>query len=648
MTGFSHQVKDTQGLLIPEEMSGSVEIPEREFEHWRALVEPLADPILIYDKRCRRVVGNRAAAELEVMHGAYFCDALTEENSREKVGFEALILRNVQRVLTSKERIEAECQLLGLDEKLHDFSVRFLPVGDEQGLREHVMVVGRDVSLLRETEAYFSSFAALGGGFFFTFHIGTDHGFSMPFAGEGIRDLLGLCPEEVAIDAEPFVHRIHPHDINTLFEIVFRSVRDLRPCEMQFRVRHPEKGIRWLKASVQPRRGQGLGSSWYGFMWDITDRKNLEDMHNRNSLTSLGVLAAGIAHEFNNKLTSIQGQIAWALEQIPMKGAQRVCLESAALECDLAAELTRRLITFSKGGDPVRSYVLVEYLIGEVLRPMVNGSRIRLEVCLEGVTGGIQADEGQIRQVFREIVCNAIQAMPQGGALYVRADVVMLAEVCEKPDLPPGKYVRISFTDEGCGIEREELKHVFAPFRTSKQGAVGIGLALCRSVVERHGGCITLTSCRGTGTTVTMFLPASEFMGLNSSQFVPSTGSGIPETVLVMDDDPSIRKLVAAVLSQLGSRVITCWNGEEAVSLYREAMESGQPFDMGILDLCVPNGTGGKEAAAQILALDPSARLVVSSGYCDDPVMVRPGDYGFKGNLHKPFTIRQLRKIVRE
>jgi CheY-like chemotaxis protein len=277
----------------------------------------------------------------------------------------------------------------------------------------------------------------------------------------------------------------------------------------------------------------------------------------------------------------------------------------------------------------------------------LRGSKVHGVVVLSDYLHDIEVDEGQISQALNNIIINAVQAMPDGGSLSINAANVTL-DGTNMMGLTPGEYVRIDVEDEGGGIPDEEQKKIFDPFFTTRPGSTGLGLSTAYSIIIKHGGFIDVRSVVGKGSTFTLYLPST-------GATLPEQGSGgetsavctLPGiSVLVMDDEEIIRELAMEILGHLGYRVVTCVNGEEAILLYKSAMGSVVPFFAVIMDLTIPGGMGGKEAAQQILEIDPAALLIVSSGYSNDPVMAEYKSHGFSGAVVKPYTINELATVL--
>jgi len=390
---------------------------------------------------------------------------------------------------------------------------------------------------------------------------------------------------------------------------------------------------------------------YHRILFTFTDITKWEAMQGEilkaQKLESLGVLAGGIAHDFNNILTGILGNLSFASLLLGGEHPARTPLEHAEKASQRAAELAHQLLTFSKGGQPIKKAVSVVNLLRESLSLSLRGTKVQTELDLPATLHAIEADEGQMNQAFNNVIINACQAMPGGGVLSVKAENITL-DPQNSLSLPGGEYVKISFADQGCGIPFEQQKMIFDPYYTTKAGGSGLGLASVHSIVSKHAGRVEVLSAPGKGTTFAFYLPSAGNAPPEpeAPAFQPAPqGRGLG-AVLVMDDEEAIRVFAGDLLQYLGYTVVTCVNGEEAVRLYVEAREAGHPFLAAIMDLTIPAGMGGREAAQQILAYDPAARLIVSSGYSSDPVMSKHADYGFCAAVVKPYRCEELRQAL--
>jgi CheY-like chemotaxis protein len=357
-------------------------------------------------------------------------------------------------------------------------------------------------------------------------------------------------------------------------------------------------------------------------------------------------LAGGIAHDFNNLLTGILGNLSLAKANLPESGvvAQRLAeTEKATLR---AKDLTQQLLTFAKGGAPIKTEASLAGLIQDAVGFAVRGTKAVCEYDWAEDLWLAEVDTGQLGQVVQNLVINAVHAMPEGGAIRLAARNLTV-NPGESP-LTPGKYVLITVKDQGLGIPPEHLAKIFDPYFTTKQGGSGLGLAVVHSIIANHAGHITVASEVGKGAVFSLYLPSTGNPSLAEKPVAvtPSLAKGQGK-ILVMDDEELIRDVSTAMLRQLGYEPHTANDGEEAITRYLQAQKDGQPFDLVIMDLTVPGGMGGKEALAHLRQLDPAIKAVVSSGYANDPIMARFREYGFCGVAPKPFGLQELSKLLR-
>jgi len=420
-----------------------------------------------------------------------------------------------------------------------------------------------------------------------------------------------------------------------------------------FEAQHRCKDGSWLWAEINStpeRDADGAVTGYHGMTREITERKLHEkERLKMEKLESLGALAGGIAHDFNNILSGIMGNVSFAQMLLDPAHRSYALLNQAEKASERAAELARQLLTFARGGEPVKRVISVQECVNETVTLVLRGSNIKGVVDFPDLLHTIEADAGQINQVIHNIVINASEAMPDGGAILVTAQNETL------PDenalfLPGGTYVKLSFSDQGCGIPDEDLKRVFDPYFTTKGAGKGLGLASAHSIVRRHGGSINARSAVGSGTTITLRLPSTgevsqkpETSRVCHKQKVAEYSGG---SILVMDDEEMIRDMTTEMLVYLGFTATTCKNGTEAIALYKAAMDSGMPYAAVIMDLTIPGGMGGKEAAQQIHAIDENACLVVSSGYSNDPIMSDFAAYGFADAIAKPYKMASFGQML--
>jgi PAS domain S-box-containing protein len=373
---------------------------------------------------------------------------------------------------------------------------------------------------------------------------------------------------------------------------------------------------------------------------DITERQRLEQEMARNQkLESLGVLAGGIAHDFNNMLASIVSNTEIAILDHPEDEKHVHRLQESVRSAMRARNLTQQLLTFSKGGQPVKEVVDLKVLVPSTVEFVLAGSQLVPTVDIDSGLRMISADPIQIEQVINNLIINAMQAMPNGGNLSIRMKNLETESESGLGDNHP--RVCIEIKDEGSGIPQEHLDKIFDPFFTTKATGTGLGLSTVRSIVRNHGGTVTVESMLGVGTKFTVVLPATEDNAEQSSQMhkVETAGHG---RILVMDDEESILDVLQMMLENFGYKVEGVRTGEEAIKTYQERFSSGRPFNAVIMDLTIRGGMGGKEAIQGIRSIDPYAKVIVSSGYSNDPIMAHPQEYGFADVLQKPFTMQDL------
>jgi len=379
---------------------------------------------------------------------------------------------------------------------------------------------------------------------------------------------------------------------------------------------------------------------------DITDAQRLQDeMLKTQKLESLGILAGGIAHDFNNALLVIMGNLQMARlfpSEDEMHGRQ---LRNSENACKQAQELTGQLLTFARGGAPIKTTASITSLVRDTASFAVSGSNVKCTFALGADVSPVDVDQGQISQVINNLVINADQAMPAGGTLRVTVDNTELNGP-SGVSLPPGRYVRITVADEGVGIAPDVLERIFDPYFTTKSTGSGLGLASSFSIIRNHDGHIGVESTPGVGTTFTIHLPCSTKSVSAEEQYeepiVPGEGR-----ILVMDDEEAVRDFARMLLGEIGYKVEVAREGQEAIACYEQAMEEGQPFAAVVLDLTIRGGAGGKATIEQLLRIDPNVRAVVCSGYSADPVMANYRDYGFRAVVVKPYGVAELVNAVR-
>lgn len=380
---------------------------------------------------------------------------------------------------------------------------------------------------------------------------------------------------------------------------------------------------------------------------DITERlKTEEELLRARKLESVGLLAGGIAHDFNNLLTAILGNLS-ILQSLPLPRAEQIARLNEAEHATLRArDLTRQLLTFSKGGAPIKKVVLLATLVRDSAAFSLSGSPVNCEFQLPPDLWPVNADEGQISQVVNNLIVNAQQAMPEGGTIRIRGENVTLGPESE-PSASPGRYVKISVTDQGRGISPDIRERIFDPYFTTKGEGRGLGLATVYSILKNHAGLIQVESETGAGATFHFYLPAAEM------RFRPGKPEAAPARpgrgrILVMDDESMVREMAVEMLHLLGYDADSAADGEEMLRRYQEARTARRPFTAVLMDLTVPGGMGGKAAIDALRRIDPQAKAIVSSGYSNDPVLSDYGKYGFAEVMAKPYTLKDISRVLQK
>jgi PAS domain S-box-containing protein len=380
---------------------------------------------------------------------------------------------------------------------------------------------------------------------------------------------------------------------------------------------------------------------------DVTEKLKIEaEQFKASKIESIGVFAGGIAHDFNNILTVILGNISLALLCLDKPEKLQERLSQAEKASFRAKDLSHQLLTFAKGGEPVKQIASMGDLLKEAAHLASSGSSARCDFHIDPDLWPVEIDEGQISQVIHNLLINAQQAMPEGGLIQIRASNLPTAAVGKK-NLPISlkDYIEVAVRDQGTGILQEHLLKIFDPYFTTKERGNGLGLSTAYSILKKHNGHIQVDSEVGIGSTFFLYLPASPKALLikGKKEEAILTGRG---TILLMDDDEAIREVAGAMLRQIGYQVAFATGGKEAITLYQKALRSSTPFDAVIIDLTIAGGMGGKEAIERLRKIDPQIKAIVSSGYSDDPIMADFRQFGFSGVAAKPYKIEELSRTL--
>jgi PAS domain S-box-containing protein len=470
-----------------------------------------------------------------------------------------------------------------------------------------------------------------------------------------IYKMFGV-PLGTPMNYEGFLELVHPEDKNYV-DKKWKAAIEGAPYDIEHRLLIDNK-VKWVREKAElVIDDNGSTVEGIGITQDITERKRLEETSlQAQKLESVGILAGGIAHDFNNILTGILGNISLAKIATSPESKVFKRLTEAENATDHATTLAKQLLTFSKGGVPIRETAYAMNLIKDSVSFSLRGSNISYEYSIQEDLWPVDMDMGQINQVISNLVINARHAMPGGGLLKVGAENITIGT--DKEDtmdglLKEGQYIKISIDDNGTGIGKEHLDKIFDPYFTTKEKGSGLGLATSYSIIKKHSGHITVESQIGAGTTFSIYLPASK-KKIAGDKGREGPAASLKEKkhkgmkVLVMDDEAVIRDVVGEMLTSLGYEVDFAIEGDEAIGMYRKAKESGEPFGAVIMDLTIPGGMGGKEAVKKLLEIDPGVKVIVSSGYYNDPIMANFRNYGFSGVINKPYTITDLGAMLHQ
>jgi len=439
---------------------------------------------------------------------------------------------------------------------------------------------------------------------------------------------------------------VHPDDWPLALEMGKRSFKGEKPPIHEVRIRSKHSGFITAEFSIAEQTEDDRVVGIIGIGRDITERKRMEEeLQKAKRLESLGVLAGGIAHDFNNILTPILASISVARAFGKFDDGIAEALTDAEKACLRAKGLTRQLLTFSKGGEPAKKSVPISRLLRDEVRFALSGSNVECKYAVPEDLWWVEMDEGQVGQVIQNIIINADQAMPAGGTVNIQAANVMVRPSDPLP-LKEGKYVRISISDQGSGIPKKHLPRIFDPFYSTKDKGSGLGLSICHTIIERHHGTIQVESELGTGTAFHIYLPSLEKELAVEEKEWTKTLWGVGR-ILLIDDDEAVRRSTEEILNRLGYEAECVKDGKEGLRRYLRAKESGRPFGAVIMDLTIPGGMGGKEAIKRLKEKDPCARVIVSSGYSDDPVLQGFREYGFSGVVAKPYGMDDLAEVIR-
>lgn len=460
------------------------------------------------------------------------------------------------------------------------------------------------------------------------------------------EEVLGYTNEDLL--GRYYYEFIHPEDLEAVNQTFMKGLQGIK-SEVVFRYRHKQGHYLWFNATGKLYYNAAGEPRAVIISREITAKKKLEEeMLKISKLESLGILAGGIAHDFNNVLMGVIGNLTLAKKRVKPEERLHELLVRAEKVAYKAKNLTEQLITFSKGGLPIKKICVINDLVRESVQFTLTGTNLECSYKLAGDLWSAEVDDGQISQVMTNLVINSKQSMADGGKIEISTENCVLNEDSGVP-LEPGRYVKVVVSDNGCGISRENISKIFDPYFSTKATGSGLGLSTSYSIIRNHNGFITADSQPGSGSCFTIYLPARFGAEPSPAQcekpYVP-VKFGMSRRILVMDDDETVIGPLAEMLKDMGFLVERSYDGEEAVTLYKKYAEMGSPFLLVIMDLVVPGGMGGIETLKKLREFDPEVRAIVSSGYSSDPVMANYAANGFCGVLVKPYRCEDMERII--
>ncbi len=620
---------------------------ERE-SHYRAVAELCQDIVFIVGDDGRvRFVNDFAAGFLGKLPEDIKGRKLEELFPLDIFEFQGM---NLQRVFQTGEPLFVEDMISFLGRKIC-LETRLIPVRDKEGTIGSVLGIARDITERRQREET----------------IKTEEEFLVNVF-ESIQDAVAIADRELTVLRS---NRVMDELYGSAVPLNGRKCHEVvgkeKPCEgcigsevlqtgraAVVTVKSGELCVKnggWMEINMSPlidSTGQIAGLVM--IMRDVTSRQLIEaELQKAQRLESLAALAGGIAHEFNNILTMIIGNIALS-RLYPVTGEMKDILDEAEKASIKGRNLANQILAFSKAGEMAKKALGVEGLLRDAVSLSAASTPNKFELSMPGGLWPIMAGEGQMMQAINNMLMNAHQAMPGGRPVMVTAGNVSV-KAGELPPLSEGNYVRISFEDSGPFVPGVDSPGVLDPFFAAGVKNQGFGLAIAYSIVKKHGGCI-ITEAGRQGRTFKLYLPALPDLKTGAKderqeedRFNPVYERG---RILLMDDEEGVRVVIARMLEQCGYAVDLAKDGDAAIEMYRDALKagSGSPYDAVILDLVVSSGPDGKETVRRLKDMDPGVRAIAATGNYNDPVMARFGDYGFRDVLAKPFLVEDLNRVL--
>ncbi len=603
------------------------------------IIASISDVLLVFDREGQIFKANLAATQIigfsgiEIKKHYRFQDLLLDEDLPPRLEKDVEITNREALLLTREESVPVL------------YSLRYLGKRKD---KDYFVFTGRVIKeikekeeqLRKEHERLIAILESLGEGVIVVNREG-----QIELVNPKTEEILGLDRKEIlGKDLREVLHLVE-EETSQPITVSLENLQDLCHRNLILRNTRGENLIVVLNAA--PIRFVGKNRGWVIAILDVTEKSRLErEVMKAQKIEALGLLAGGIAHDFNNMLMGILGYINLSQIYCERQDKQKVAtfLAKAEQAVKQARDLSQQLLTFAKGGVPLKEPLALPQFIREIANFVVRGSHIKVEFEVADDLWPVEADPSQISQVLNNLLINAIQAMPEGGVITIRARNVWLEE--ETSSLAPGRYVCLEVEDQGVGIPKRLLDRIFDPYFTTKEEGNGLGLAIVHSIIKKHGGHIEVFSEKGKGTKFVIYLPATEKKPRSKEGTRFKTIFPVGGRVLVLDDDEFVCEVVSEMLKGLGFEVVNVTNGEKMLELYRQALENGEPYLFVLTDLTLPGQKGGSEFARKLLEIDPHAIVIAMSGYANDPVMADPESFGFRAAVAKPFRLEDLRRVL--
>ncbi|MBD3181956.1 PAS domain S-box protein, partial [Candidatus Poribacteria bacterium] len=620
-------------------------------EKLQLFIETTGEGMGVYDRDGYLLMTNNSAAQMlkgkpEDFIGKHISEFIREDTD--------IYLERIKEVFETGEYIEFNDKV-NLSNGSQWFKSTYRPVKDESDVIYAVQITSVDITEIKNQEEELAQTKRILEDAQRIAHLGNwvwDFQTDYVWWSDELYRMYGRAKSSGPPLGDEWQSHIHPDDRGILQNAIEESKKTGR-YKAEYRLIKYDDGSERIISAIGEVKFDELGEPLrqIGVALDVTEKRMMEEeMIKIQKLESIGVLASGIAHDFNNIMTAVMGNISLAKSFLQLGNPTSKVIErlDAADRATLqASELTKQLLTFTRGGAPVKELGSISVLLKDSADFILRGSGIKCNFSIPDNLYPLEFDEGQINQVINNILINARQAMPSGGTVYIDAKNVFINNETEQ-FLPSGTYIKINIQDEGIGIPKEHLQKIFDPFFSTKQTGSGLGLATAFSIIKKHDGNIQVESKLGEGTMFHIYLPASPektTVEKNKENTEVTSGSG---KILIMDDEEIIGEMVSEMLSALGYEGTITTNGKDTIELYKKSIEEGETYDLVILDLTIPGGMGGVEVISKLKEINPDIKAIVSSGYSDSAAMSNFQSYGFIGVIAKPYTMQKMSKLLNE